>query len=426
VSGARADEFAWKPPEIPSPRIPENVFSISDYGANGDGKTDNTKAITEALAACDKAGGGTVKIGAGLYFTGPFNLISNLHLQLDEGATLLFTTEKAAYPVGAFREQPKRPRPMIAGDKLHDIAITGKGKIDGQGEGWWKEFRALGAQTKEVGFNDFRPKMIYIIDSERIHIEGVTLTNSPMFHLVPSRCKDVTIEGISIIAPGDAPNTDACDPSGWNFIIRNSTFDVGDDDIVAKPSDKTSDGRVSCENIYIEDCTILHGHGISVGGQTPGGMHDFHVRNCTFDGTDDGIRLKAERGAGGLVENCTYENITMKNVKWPIYVTSYYHGLPAPGEKDPIQKVNEKTPIWRGIHIANLTVTDCPNIGLIMGLPEMPVQDLTIENSSLSGDKPLRIGSAKDIVLKNVKLSVPKGKPLQLEDDVSGEGLTDQ
>jgi polygalacturonase len=234
----------------------------------------------------------------------------------------------------------------------------------------------------------------------------------------------VMIEGISIIAPGTAPNTDACDPSGWNIVIRKSMFDVGDDDIVAKPSDKTTDGHVSCENIYVEDCTILHGHGISVGGQTPGGMRDFHVRNCTFDGADNGIRLKADRGHGGLVENCTFENITMKNVKWPIYITSYYQGLPAHGEKDPMQKVTPLTPIWRGIRIANLTATDSMNLGLIMGLPEMPVQDLTIENSSISGKKPLRIGSTKDIVLKNVKLSVTKGEALQLEDDVSGEGLT--
>ena len=203
VAGLRAADSDWKLPDIPAPQIPDRSFSITDFGAVADGKTNNAKAIADTIAACTKAGGGTVRVPAGTFFTGPFDLASNLNLHLDEGAVLLFSDNKDDYPFGAFKPLPTRYRPLIAVQNVHDLMVSGKGKIDGQGQKWWTEFRALGPKTKDPDFVDSRPKMLAIHDSQRIRIEGVTLTNSPMFHMSPTNCSDVVIDGVTVIAPAN-------------------------------------------------------------------------------------------------------------------------------------------------------------------------------------------------------------------------------
>ena len=181
--------------------------------------------------------------------------------------------------------------------------------------------------------------MIRLRDCTRVLVEGVTLTNSPNVHLITDDCEDVTIEGVTIKSPADSPNTDGLNPSGWNYHIARCTIDTGDDNIAIKAHPSRRPDRPSCENMLIEHCTFLHGHGMSVGGQTPGGLRGLVVRDCSFDGTEAGIRLKAPRGDGGLVEDCAYEKLTMKHVKVPIYITSYYPSVPKDVEDDPAQPV---------------------------------------------------------------------------------------
>ncbi len=127
----------------------------------------------------------------------------------------------------------------------------------------------------------------------RVLVQDVLLTNSPMFHLVPKACQNVTVQNIHIKAPFNAPNTDGMDPSGWNYLIDHCTFDVGDDCIALKPTTQIDPTRPSCENFTITNCTFLHGHGMSIGGQSNGGLHHLVVRDCTFDGTD--VRHPHER-----------------------------------------------------------------------------------------------------------------------------------
>src|SRR5207253_1217248 len=158
----------------------------------------------------------------------------------------------------------------------------------------------------------------------RLLVKDVTLTNSPNFHLITDDSEDVTIDHVTIKSPANAPNTDGIDPSGWNYHITRCTIDTGDDNIAIKAHKAAKAGRPSCEHFLVEDCTFRRGHGMSIGGQTPGGLRGLLVRNCTFDGTEAGIRMKAPRGEGGLVEDCTYEKITMRGVKVPIFITSYY------------------------------------------------------------------------------------------------------
>jgi polygalacturonase len=410
-------------PKIPRPQIPKNEFKITDYGAVGDGKTSNTKAFADAIKACQTAKGGKVIVPSGTFLTGPIKLVSNMELYLSNGATMLFSDHFDDYPSGAVASLPERHQSLISIEGGHDIAITGNGRIDGQGAKWWDDFRA---HRHDPGFVERRPKMIVFYQCKRVRIEDVTLTNSPMFHMSPTQTEDVWCENVKVVAPKNSPNTDSFNPSGWNIVVTKCQFDTGDDNIAVKPFVKLGDGRLSVENLYIAHCVFKHGHGLSVGGQTPGGLRNMHVWDIDFEDTDIGIRLKAERGQGGLVENVTYDDIRMKNVATPIMITSYYHGLPKVGEKHEIKPMNDRTPIWRHIEIKNLVATGAKDAGLLMGLPEMTLENITLENVQIDAEKPLRIGYARGLVFKHVSIRVPDGKPLLIEENVQGTGLSDK
>ena len=286
---------------IPLPVIPSAVFNITNYGAVGDGKTLNTAAIQKTIAACTNAGGGTVLVPAGKFLFGPIVLGSSLNLHLDQGATLLISDDIATYPLNA-----KRYQDCITVSDAHDVEISGNGVIDGQGQAWWTAFIAdLKAEKQTMAH---RPYMTKILNCTRVRVSGVTLQNSPMFHLVTQNCTDVTIQNVTIKSPSNAANTDGMDPSGWNYLITDCVMDTGDDDIAIKPTGGRTPGD---KNFTVQNCTFRHGHGMSVGGGTFNGLENLVVSNCTFNGTDSGIRIKTVRGNGGLLQNATYENLTM-------------------------------------------------------------------------------------------------------------------
>lgn len=407
IGPLRGADQSGSPANIPGPSIPNATFKVEAYGAVGDGKTPSTHALQKAIDACSAAGGGTVLLTKGRFLTGPLKLASNLNLRLDDGATLLISDNTADYKLkkGGFEN-------CIVADQCHDIAITGSGTIDGQGEFWWKHYVKSKAAPAEEPTPAHRPYMVVLNECKRVRVEGVTLTNSPSFHLVPALCQDVVIENVHFLAPAKAPNTDALDPSGRNFLITRCTFDVGDDCIAVKASGNIEPGHPSCENITVTDCTFLHGHGMSIGGQTRGGLRHMVVRDCTFNGTDAGIRMKAGRGAGGLVEDVVYRNLTMDHVKVPIFITSYYPIIPSIPEDDPAEPVGEKTPVWRNIRISDVTITGSPVAGRILGLPEMPVSDVVLTNVSISADKGMQIVNARNIKFVDSRIEVTSGPPL--------------
>ena len=388
-------------PAVVLPTIPDKTFTITDYGAVGDGKTMNTAAIQKTIDAASAAGGGKVVVPPGKFLTAPFHLASSINLNLPAGATILFSNNRADFKLTT----AARYEDCITAPNCHDVAITGAGTIDGQGEPWWAAFRD-GSDNRI-----HRPFMIVINSCQRLLVQGVTLTNSPMFHLVPQRCQNVTIDGIHIQAPARAPNTDGIDPSGFDFVFKNCVFDVGDDCIAIKPGGKIDPNRASCENFLITDCTFNHGHGMSIGGQTPGGLKHLIVRNSTFDSTDSGIRMKSPLGQGGLVEDCLYENLTMKNVTWPISISSYYSEGTAPRDltQATTEAVTNGTPIWRNIRITNVTSTSGPNAGRIYGLPEMHISDITFTNVHIIADKPLIITQADNLKFLDSTITVANG-----------------
>ncbi len=384
------------------------VFNIRDFGAVGDGKTLDTDAIQKAVEAAAAGGGGRVLVPAGKFLTGPFTLASGVDFHLDRGAVLLISDDMANYPI-----RKNRYVDAIIATNAHDVSLTGEGVIDGQGEAWWKAFRANPEMTH-------RPYLIRFSDCRRVTVENVTLQNSPMFHLVPQNCTDVTIRHVTIHAPADAPNTDGIDPSGWNFHISDCTIDTGDDNIAIKPTDGRTPGD---KNFLITDCRFFHGHGMSIGGGTFNGVEDVTVSHCSFDGTDSGIRLKTLRGRGGLARNLVYENLTMNNVKNPIYIIDYYPERTAP--KDPAtekpEPVTDRTPINRHIIIRNLTATNCPTAGTIRGLPEMPIEDVMLTNVHLSAEKGLTIIRARGVRFENCSIVAARGpKVISYDAEISG------
>jgi len=393
------------------PEIPARTFRLTDYGAVGDAATMNTAAFQRAIAAVAAAGGGQLVVPKGTFRTGPFKLCSQLELHLEEGAIIqapvTFTELGLPEPEtlksqAEAREKFRTPDPLISGKKLHDVAITGPGTIDGSGAHWWKwsERAARNAAKTEPGRIVYRrPHLIVIEDCERLRVADVTLRNSSMFHLVPKRINDLTIERVKVFAPwdGSAPNTDAIDPGpGRNFLIRDCVIDTGDDDIVIK-----SGG----ENILIENCTIRHGHGISIGSETTVGVRNMLVRNCTMEGTDNGIRIKSMRGAGGPVRNVRYTGITMKDVENAIVLQLDYTDNNRPDFRgDPT-----KVPSIQDVLIDHVTITGSRRAGKVVGLPDSPIRAITFRDVALSAERDFEVRDADHPVFERVTKDIRQG-----------------
>lgn len=394
------------------PTIPQRTFSLANYGAVGDGKTMNTDAFNKAIAAVQAAGGGKLVVPPGVYVTAPFKLCSSLDFHLDEGAVIKApeTFEALGLPDPAqFKTQEEAdkvfhvPDPLITADKVHDLAITGPGKIDGSGQHWWDWSERAGRATAvknpdapaRVVYR--RPHLVVITGCERLHVADITLTNSSMFHLVPRNVSDLTIERVKVRAPFNAPNTDAIDPGpvdrAW---IHHCDIDTGDDDIVIK---------TGCNDTLIEDCTIKHGHGISVGSPTMGGVHNLLVRHCTFDGADNGIRLKSMRGAGGPTENVRYTDITMHNVANAIILQLDYVDNNRPNfTGDP-----KLVPSIQHIKLDHLTITGSRNAGIIHGIPDSTIKDIELSDITVEAEKDFDVKYADDPMYINVVRNIKPG-----------------
>jgi polygalacturonase len=387
------------------PKIPARLFRLADYGAVGDGATLNTDAFKKAIAAVDAAGGGRLVVPKGVFRTLPITLCSHLDLHLEEGAVIEAPDTFAAYGLpepSSFKSQAeidaavKTPKPLISGRDLTDVAITGPGTIDGKGELWWAwSERAARAQPGRLVYK--RMNLVTFDDCERVLVSDVTLRHSPKFHLVPKRIIDLTIERVKVRAPFNAPNTDAIDPGPvTRGVIRDCDIDTGDDDIAVKSG---------ATDLLIENCTIKHGHGISIGSETTVGIHGMLVRNCTFEGTDNGIRIKSMVGAGGPVANVRYTNITMKDVDNAIVLDLAYVDNNRPDFKgDPA-----KTPSIRDVLIDHVTITGSKRAGRIYGLPQSRITGVTLRDVSIQAEKDLAIKDADAPVEENVTRDIRKG-----------------
>ncbi len=410
------------------PVIPDAKFSLADFGGVGDYKAMNTDAFKNAVAAIAKAGGGHLIVPAGIYKTLPFTLTSHMDLHLDTGATIKAPDTFEEYGI----PDPNVPLPAGGGGRgrggggggrvasliscpvgTTDVAITGSGTIDGSGAMFWM-WSDKAARHYPPGRRVLARPTLVSLNAQRIHVDGVTLTNSPMFHLVP-RGSDITIENLRIVAPSDASNTDAMDPGGQRIIIRNCEIDSGDDCVALQSGSK---------DVLIEDLTCLHGHGISIGSPTRNGISHVIVRRCTFDGTEHGLRIKSYRGNGGEVHDIQYSDIVMKNVHFPIDINMRYHGndpliLPdgrnsqvGPREAD---GQTDAIPNFHDIHFTNITITHSPMMGRMFGLPEQVLSNFTFTNIKVQTARGIVVSDGKEIVFENAQIQVGVGDPLVMD-----------
>lgn len=389
-------------PKLPS--IPDRVFNVKQHGAVGDGVAVETTAIQATIDAAKSAGGGIVELPAGVYLSGPIRLASRINLRIDAGATLLML------PLDKYPGGTQNPENFISGSDLHDVALSGSGTIDGQGEPWWPFAKTKGAN---------RPRLIAVHGCERLLIENLTLKNSPMFHIAVSKIDQMTVRGLTVRAPAsDDPktpshNTDACDVGGKNILIENCDISVGDDNF-------TCGGNTS--NVLIRNCKYGYGHGVSIGSYTTGEVSNITVVDCTFDHTDCGIRIKSDRDRGGNVHHMRYENLRMTNVGYPILIYGAYMAkereyrdlnklTPEIATRYPAAPVGPKTPQYHDFIFRNITATVLPGkrAGLIWGLPEAPARDIRLENVRITADLPFGVFNAKSVELKSCKITTPAG-----------------
>jgi polygalacturonase len=415
--------------------LPSLEFNVRDFGGAGDGTALDTLAIQKALDACGHAGGGTVHFPPGIYLTQPFQLRSKTTLQIDAGATIKATDDPKDYlPANVnwndiLNGTKRGPfASLIGGNDLNDVTICGSGTIDGSGARWWVPAEA--ARRRLPGYTLPRPNLIGLSRVQHLVVEGVTLQNSPKFHLVPDECEDVLISGVTIRAPEHAANTDAIDPSDCrNVLITNCTLDVGDDDVAIKAGRKLPGREFASENITVTGCTFLHGHGMSIGSETAGGVRNVTVENCTFDDTENGLRIKSDIRRGGLVQDILYRDIKMTGVTPAITFTCYYmnnSAMDASRSQPAIGAVAgvDHVPKYRDIRIVNL-IAICPrSAGLIEGLPDNCISNVDFENVQIASETGLKIENARGIDFKNSAITTLKG-PACIPENAGVEGLGD-
>lgn len=473
IDGSIYKSLPFNMPEVEQPTFPRYEVSIVKFGAKGDGITLNTRAINDAIKTVHAHGGGKVVIPAGLWLTGPIELLSNVNLYTERNALVLFTDDFEAYPIIATSFEgleTRRCQSPISARGAENIAITGYGTFDGSGDAWrpvkkdkltasqwnklvksggvldaakkvWyptagslkgamacKDFNVPEGIETEAEWNEIRPwlrpVLLNIVKSKKVLLEGVTFKNSPSWCLHPLSCEHITLNNVKVFNPWYSQNGDALDlESCKNALIVNCIFDAGDDAICIK-SGKDEDGRKRgepCQNVIVKNNTVLHGHGgFVVGSEMSGGVKNIYVEDCTFLGTDVGLRFKSTRGRGGVVENIYINNINMINIpNEPLLFDLFYGGKGAGEEseeelasrmKTPIPPVTVETPAFRDIHISNVTCKGSGRAMFFNGLPEMPIKNVTVKNVVISNAKegPV-ISQADGVTLENVRVESAKG-----------------
>lgn len=460
-------------PAVIVPVFKKDTISITSYGAIADGITSNTKSINAAIAACNKKGGGVVVIPRGLWLTGPIELKSNVNLHLKRDAVLNFTTDFSQYKlietnwegVRAVRNQSP-----VSATNATNIAITGFGIIDGSGDAWrmtkkdkltetnWKKLVAsggvlsddkktwyptesslTGSKTASPGvmtegktvadyesIKDYlRPNLLVLTKCKNILLEGVTFQNSPAWCLHPLMSEHLTVRNVTVKNPWYAQNGDGIDvESCRNVVIENSVFDVGDDGICIK-SGRDEQGRkrgMPTENLIARNCVVYHAHGgFVIGSEMSGGARNLFVENCTFIGTDIGLRFKTTRGRGGVVENIYINNINMKDIVGEAILFDMYYAakdpIPLAGEKREPPKVEtlpvtEATPQFQNFFIKNVVCDGADKGIFVRGLPEMNVKNIMMKDLVLQCRQGLECTEGSNITIKNASFITKETDPV--------------
>lgn len=404
---------------IEPPSFPDRLFDLGDFGLESAASV-QTMAFRRAIAACHAAGGGTVLVPAGTWLTGPIHLLSHVNLRLERGALVRFSCRPADYLPVVFTRwegiECYNYSPLIYARDAENVAISGEGTLDGQGESWWHwkqlQHRAAGAlydaQAAGVAVEErvygtetaaLRPQFVQTIGCRNVAIEGVTFVDGPMWTIHPVYCENVLVRGVTVRTTG--PNTDGLNPDSCrNVLIEGCSFATGDD-CIAINSGMNEDGwRVGrpCENVVIRDCTMSEGHGaVSIGSGMSGGIRHVHVHDCRVTGGDHGLRVKSMRGRGGIVEDVTFEDVRLANLRREaILLTMFYGSSTAPSR-------SEAPPVLRDIRVRAVTCDGAGAAVEIRGLPEQPIEGVVLEDLRLNTVRGIHCREVNDLVVSNVR-----------------------
>jgi polygalacturonase len=420
--------------------FPDRVCDVTSYGARGTRVFPDTEAFQRAIDDCHAKGGGIVNVPRGEYLIGPIFLKSNIRLHLAPYSELAGITDTQPYKVTKATQAYVTNADWIALINIADaqnVAITGKGRIDGQGASWWDRWREQ-ARAATSGGGTNRPRLVHAVRSRNLLFDGVGLYNSPSFHLVVKDSEDVTVNAMRFVALAHSPNTDAIDPVDTrNMLITNNFFDVGDD-VVAIKSLKANPERPdsAVENIVIRGNKGLAGRGICIGSETIGGVRNVLVEDNELTGSMYGIRIKTPRGRGGIVQDIVFRNNRMTNVETPIVFSGYYEGAGYdetavanrlasggfllghqiyPPDTDPPQPYRPNhTPWLRNIRVEGLTATGADRAGIVVGLPERPIEGLVLRNVRIQSRRGLLVRNAR-VEGRGLRVTAADGQPLARE-----------
>lgn len=453
-------------PKVELPVIEGKDYRIEEYGAVSGGEVSNTQAIRAAVEAAHEAGGGRVVVGAGIWLTGPIELLSHVELHVEKGGLLLFHKKNEEYPLlrGNYEggERIRATSPIHAFDQT-DIAITGEGVIDGNGQLWrmvkankmtarqWEklvesggavgegkecpiwfpsEGSKVGHMQREVDpqdpqwkekaqevFDYYRPVMVNLVRCKRVLIENITLQNSPAWNLHPLFCEHLTLKNAIIRNPWYGQNGDGLDLESCRFVeIVGTSFDVGDDAICMKAG-KNAPARkipIPTEYVTIKDCVVYHAHGgFVVGSEMSRGVRHIHVSNCLFIGTDVGIRFKSTIGRGGVVEDITLDGINMTNIENEAIIFTMGYG----GALSQNEVKAEDIPEFKDITVRNTVCRGAGRALRVDGLAQLPIHDITLENVELTAKTGFFCEYAENIRFKNVTIANEKNPAERLHYD---------
>ena len=425
---------------IKPPRFPKRDVNILKFGAKAGGAFDCRKAINNAIDAAHKAGGGRVVVPAGEFLTGAIRLKSNVNLHISKGATLKFSTDPNAYlPIVHTRWEGMELMhlsPLIYAYEQTNIAITGEGRLDGQGKSFfWKwhgnpryggnpdvisqrPARArlyemmdknvpLAQRTFGIG-HYLRPQFIQPYKCRNVLIEGVNIVDSPMWEVHPVMCENVTVRRIHVATHG--PNNDGCNPESCrDVLIDDCFFDTGDDCIAIK-SGRNNDGRrlnTPSENIIIRNCTMKDGHGgITVGSEISGGVRNLFAHDCRLDSADlwTALRVKNNASRGGKLENFYFRNITVGQVSRAVVEIDFNYEEGAKGNH---------TPVVRNYIVENLTCATGNRAVDLQGLDNAPIYDVTLRSCAFGSVKnPSIVKNVRGLKIENVTVGGQKVEKL--------------
>jgi polygalacturonase len=411
---------------IRAPEFPDRDFPVTAFGAVPDGSADATSAFRAAIEACHRGGGGHVVVPAGVFLTGPIHLMSNVDLHVAEGATIRFSRDPASYlPVVLTRWEGvelMNYSPLVYAHGATNVAVTGKGTLDGQAdaEHWWPWKRNGHPQSQkpdrdrlfaqaEAGLpvaervygagHYLRPQFVEPYRCTNVLVEGVTITNAPMWVIHPVLSRNVVVRGVRVVSSG--PNNDGCDPeSSTDVLIEDALFDTGDDCIAIK-SGRNADGRrlaAPSERIVVRGCRMRAGHGgVTIGSEASGSVRDVFVERCEMTSPDleRGIRVKTNAVRGGTIENVFVRDVEIGEAGSAIDVDMRYEEGAA----------GAFLPVVRTIVIDRLTVRKATYAFFIRGLETSPVRGLTVRDSIFQGvAKGSRVEHVEDLVLRDVTL----------------------